>query len=135
MIFVAVKTEHATALNRGIMRLLRPSHLRGSGWTDLYCDMIKHPQLDYTVLCLPEDVYVPLHIEADGQELAAIMAIFVQDGAITQPDADGIVAAVRAYAGQTVRIADFIPPSWVSNVFTIEQLRAGGWLVSDGGLV
>ena len=130
MPFVAVKTDHATALNRGIMRLLRPAHLRGSDWTDLFCGMITHPTLPYTVLCLPDSFLVPIHVAADGAELAEILAVFVEDDAITQQEASGIIAAVQVMAGQQVDIADFIPPSWSDHVITEQQLVDGGWISS-----
>ena len=127
MPYVVVKAEHAEQLNRSIMRLLRPSHLRGNDWTDLYCAMITHPTLGYIALCLPESETVPLHIEADGAELHQILDVFVADSAITQAEADGIVAAIQAYAGQHVRIKDFLPLSWSNNVFTREQMESQGW--------
>ena len=134
MPYVVVKAEHAKFLNEAIMRLLVPSHLREDDWTDLYCPMIKHPQLGYIALILPDVEKVPLHIEADGLELQQIMSIFVNDGAITQEEAGFIVGAVRSYAGQTVKIADFLPPSWSGNVFTEEQMIQGGWFNTSGQL-
>jgi len=128
MPFVAVKTEHATILNRGIMRLLMPSHLRGNDWTDLFCGMIAHPTLPYTVLCLPDSLSIPIHVAADGADLAEILSVFVADEAITQQEATGIITAVQSLAGQQVDIADFIPPSWSSNVFNEQQLIDGGWV-------
>jgi hypothetical protein len=127
MPYVVVWPQHAEQLNRAIMRLKRPSHLRGDGWTDLYCDMVTHPTLGYVALNLPDEATVPLHIESDGAELAAMMEVFVRDQAITQEEATGIVGAVQAMAGQRVRIADFIPPSWSANVFTVEEMQEQGW--------
>ena len=130
MPYVVVKAEHAEHLNRSIMRLLRPAHLRDGYATDLYCPMIKHPQLGYVALVLPETETVPIHIESDGAELVAMMNVFVQDQAITSQEAQGIVAAVQSMAGQEVRVADFVPPSWTANVFTREQMEQQGWFVS-----
>lgn len=130
MPYVVVKAEHAEQLNRSIMRLMRPSHLRDGYATDLYCPMHTHPQLGYVALELPDVEQVPLHIEADGAELNSMMQVFVEDQAITQQEADGIVGAVRAMAGQVVRIADFIPLSWTQNVFTKEQMQQQGWFVN-----
>jgi hypothetical protein len=127
MPYVVVWPQHAEQLNRSIMRLLRPSHLRGDGWTDLYCGMVTHPTLGYKALCLPDNETVPLHVESDGAELAAMMEVFVADQAITQEEANGIVGAVQAMSGQRVRIADFIPPSWSGNVFTAEEMQEQGW--------
>lgn len=130
MPYVVVKAEHAEHLNRSIMRLLRPAHLRDGYATDLYCPMVTHPQLGYVALALPDLETVPIHVESDGAELAAMMDVFVQDQAITIQESQGIVAAVQAMAGQQVRVADFIPPSWTANVFTREQMQQQGWFVS-----
>jgi hypothetical protein len=127
MPYVLTAPQHAEQLSRAIMRLLRPSQLRGEGWTDLYCSVLTHPTSGQTALALPDEEVVPIHIEADGAELAALLAVFVADEALTQPEADGIVAAVQANAGRKVRVADFIPPSWAAYVLTHEQMYAGGW--------
>jgi hypothetical protein len=127
MPYVLTAPQHAEQLSRSIMRLLRPSHLRAEGWTDLYCSVLTHPTSGQTALALPDEETVPIHVESDGAELAALLAVFVADGALTQPEADGIAAAVQAHAGQLVRVADFIPPSWAAWTLTHEQMVAGGW--------
>jgi len=127
MIYVLAAPEHAEQLSRSLMRLLRPSHLRGDDWTDLYCGVVLHPTNGQAALELPESEQVPIHLEADGAELTALLATFVADEALTQAEADGITAAVQANAGQKVRIADFIPPSWSQWVLTREQMEAAGW--------
>lgn len=131
MIYVEIKPEHAEYYSRGIMRLLRPSHLRENNWTDLYCGIITHPVSGRRCLILPETEMVPIHIQADGAELAAILQVSVDDRAITQAEADGIIQAVQAMAGQMVRIADFIPPSWQPYIYTQEQMEAGGWFPEE----
>jgi hypothetical protein len=130
MPYVVVKAEHAEHLNRSIMRLLRPAHLRDGYATDLYCPMMTHPVLGYVALALPDTETVPLHVEADGQELASMMEVFVQDQAISQQEANGIIGAVQAMAGQEVRVADFIPPSWTANVFTRQEMESNGWFTN-----
>ena len=131
MPYVVVKAEHAEHLNRSIMRLLRPAHLRDGYATDLYCPMVTHPQLGYVALALPDLETVPIHVESDGAELTTMMNVFVQDQAITEQEAQGIIAAVQSMAGNEVRIADFIPPSWTANVFTKEQMQQQGWFVNN----
>ena len=128
MPYVTVAPQHAEQLSRSIMRLLRPSHLRGEDWTDLYCSVLTHPATGETALALPDEDTVPIHVEADGEELATLLGVFVADGALTQQEATGIAAAVQANAGQKVRIADFIPPSWAGNVYTRRQIEEAGWL-------
>jgi hypothetical protein len=84
-------------------------------------------------LALPGEETVPIHVEADGDELAALLGVFVSDGALTKAEADGIAAAVRENAGHIVRIADFIPPSWSPYVLTHQQMEAGGWFPHPSG--
>ena len=127
MIYVLTSQEHAEQLSRSLMRLLRPSHLRGDDWTDLYCGVVRHPTTGQTALELPEREQVPIHLEADAGELSALLATFVADEALTQAEANGIIAAVQANAGQRVQIADFIPPSWSQWVLTRAQMEASGW--------
>lgn len=121
----------AEDLNRAIMRLLRPSHLRNGYTTDLYCTMLTHPETGYMALVLPEQETVPVHIEADGAELNAVMSIFVSDGAVSQLEADGLAAALVSLGGQRVSILDFVPPSWSPYVLNKEQMEEGGWFPEE----
>lgn len=127
MLYVIVAPQHAEQLSRSIMRLLRPAHLRGDDWTDLYCPVVQHPTNGQAALVLPEDQHVPIHLESSGPELSELLAVFVGDGALSQEEADGISAAVASNAGQTVKIADFLPPSWSPYVLTAAQAAAAGW--------
>lgn len=127
MPYVLVAPQHGEQLSRSIMRLLRPAHLRDDSWTDMYCAVLRHPTNGQTAVALPDTEQVPIHVEADGAELASLLSVFVQDGALTQQEADGIVAAVQSHAGQQVRIADFIPPSWAQWTLTQQQMQAAGW--------
>lgn len=127
MPYVLAAKQHAEQLSRSMMRLLRPSHLRGDDWTDMYCPVIEHN--GQAALALPDGETVPVHLEADGSELIELLGVFVTDGALTQEEADGIAAAVQANAGQYVAIADFIPPSWQQWVFTQQQMADMGWPV------
>jgi hypothetical protein len=131
MIYVEINPAYAEEYSRGIMRLLRPSHLRNDNWTDFYCQVLTHPVDGRKCLVLPESEYVPIHIEANGQELSQMLQLSVADGSITQMEADAIGAAVVQMAGQTVRIVDFIPPSWQQNIYTKEQLEADGWFTAE----
>lgn len=131
MIYVEINPAYAEEYSRGIMRLLRPSHLRSDNWTDFYCQVLTHPVDGRKCLVLPESETVPIHVEANGQELSQMLQLSVNDGSITQAEADAIGAAVVQMAGQTVRIADFIPPSWQQNIYTKEQLEADGWFPAE----
>lgn len=141
MPLVPINPLLAVPFSRSLMRLLRPSHLRDANYmTDMYCAVIEHPAADGTtatwpLLDLPETQTVPIHIEASGEELIELLAVFVNDGALTQQEADGISGAVQAVAGQEVRIADFIPPSWVPYVLTREQAAQAGYFPDPSFLV
>lgn len=132
MPYVLISPVTAEAFNRGLCRLLRPTHLRDENYvTDLYCAMhtLTGPLDGWMALDLPDVETVPLHPEATGQELADVLSIFVADEALTQQEADAIQSAVQGYLGQTVCIADFIPPSWSTAVYTKEQLVSMGAIV------
>jgi hypothetical protein len=131
MIYVSVAPQYAEELSRGIMRLLRPSHLRDDGWTDLYCPVLTHPENGQTVLSLPENETVPIHAQADGNELSDLLNVFVEDGSLTQEESDNINWAVRSNAGKKVDIINFIPPSWQDYVYTYEELEVNGWFPSE----
>jgi hypothetical protein len=127
MPYVLVNPAHAEQLNRSIMRLLRPEHLRGGYTTDLYCPMVTHPDTGYMALNLPDEETVPIHIEAKGEELAAMLQIFVDDEAMTQEEMDGITTALLGLGGESVAIVDFIPASWQEFVLTRAEMEADGW--------
>jgi hypothetical protein len=76
---------------------------------------------------LPDTETVPIHLQTDGDELQEVLSIFVSDGALTQQEADNIISAVLANRNKEVRIVDFIPASWQSNVYTKEEMEAQGW--------
>lgn len=125
--YVEVKAEHCEMLNRAICRMLRPEHLRDNYVTDLYAAMFTHPVDGRMVLALPETQYVPVHIEASGDELKQVLDIFAKDGAITQAEAKAISDSVPMIAGTQVRVLDLIPPSWIDKVHTHEEMIEDGW--------
>ena len=127
MAYVLVNPAHAENLNRSIMRLIRPEHLRSGYVPDLYCTMHTHPETGYMALDLPDTQTVPIHIESSGDELVAMLQVFVDDEALTQEEMGGIVTALTGLGGQQVRILDFIPASWQDFVLTKEQMDADGW--------
>lgn len=128
MIYVLISPVTAEAFNRGLMRLMRPTHLRDSSYvTDFYCPIVKHPSNGWWALELPETETVPIHTEADGSELRSVLEIFVQDEALTEAEADQITGAVAKLRGQQVRIRDFIPSSWSDYAMTRTEAEAAGW--------
>ena len=128
MPYVLISPVTAESFNRGLCRLMRPSHLRDESYvTDLYCPMHTHPTNGWMALELPDVETVPIHIEATGEELAAVLQIFVDDAALTIEEANNITSAISFVAGQEVRIADFIPSGWAPYVLTHDQMIEGGW--------
>lgn len=123
-----ISRDQSREFSRGLARLMRPSHLRNpADVTDFYCEVISHPSNGWDALVLPETETVPVHLEADGSELLAVLSVFVDKGTLTQADADAIAGAVGSLRGQEVRIADFIPESWSQAVMTQAQAEADGW--------
>ena len=128
MPYILISPETAEPFNRGLCRLMRPDSLRDESYvTDLYCPMHTHPTNGWMALELPDTETVPIHLQTDGSELQEVLSIFVSDGALTQQEADNIISAVLANRNKEVRIVDFIPASWQSNVYTKEEMEAQGW--------
>ena len=117
----------ADDLNRALMRLLRPSHLREGYTTDKLGQKHIHPLTGYAALALDNEQAVPIHVEADGAELNALTDIFVAEGAMTQEEADQLEIDIAAAAGTSIVITEFIPPSWSDYVLTKQQMDSAGW--------
>ena len=89
--------------------------------------MYTHPSNGWMALELPDVETMPIHIDVTGEELLAVLQIFVNDAALTADEASTISAAVSSMAGQEVRIVDFIPSGWSPYVLTHDQMIEGGW--------
>jgi len=97
-----------------------------------YAPIIEHPLAAeypflWPLLQLRSEDVVPISLAANSEPLTQVLEAFVQGGGLTQEEADGIVGAVAAMAGQTVRIVDMIPPSWQQYVMTREAAAALGY--------
>ena len=97
-----------------------------------YAPIIEHPLAAeypflWPLLQLRSEDVVPISLAANSEPLTQVLEAFVQGGGLTQEEADGIVGAVAAMAGQTVRIADMIPASWQQYVMTREAAAALGY--------
>jgi hypothetical protein len=113
-------------LSRGLYKLLDPD---GDG---LYAGIIWHPDGESFPLLQLRDVdEIPISLAADTQPLADVLQAFVDGGGLTEQEVAGIVGAVQFMAGQVVRVADFIPPSWAGRVMTREQAEAAGYFVEQ----
>jgi len=132
MPYVLVAPQHAENLSRSLMRLLMPNHLRQESWTDLYAQVLYHPTNGQAAINLPDDEYVPIHLQVNGYELQSLLNIFIIDGAITQEEANNIISQIQINAGKKVKIIDFIPDSWKQWVYNYTQMKDMGWFVVDG---
>jgi len=130
MILILIDPQLVVPFNRAIMRLLYPSHLRDASYiTDVYCDVIYHPDgVQWPLLVLPDTETVPIHIQASGFELSQLLDIFVLNNGITQQEADEIKSGVLGLVGQQVNLSNLIPASWQPYVFTFEQAIQAGYI-------
>jgi len=132
MLYLLVDPANADDLNRGIMRCLRPSHLRDENYvTDVFAKKVYHPDTGYTALEIDPVQTVPIHIEADGAELFEVINFFVSDGSVSQQEADQMAAGINAMAGQEISVLGFVPNGWLQYVYTREQMVAEGWFPSE----
>jgi len=133
MLYVPIRSDRAADLSAGIQQLTRPPHVRKpEDGCRYWCDWIDHPSNNgWSVLIMPETAEVPVHIEADGKLLGEVLGVFLSDGRITEEEFAGLLAAVPAMAGQTVVIADLIPPSWRSQVMDRDGAIAAGFIPGE----
>lgn len=129
MIYVPVHNDAAAELNRQLYELTQPDAVRDNrNASQFYCRMYVHPLISFTVLELPEEDTIPIHLAADPSGLVAVLGPFVQQGQITQAELDAIVGAVQSLAGQRFAPASMIPSSWQPYVLTREQAIEQGYI-------
>jgi len=132
MLYVYINPVTAHSFNQALYTLMRPKHLRDENYTtNEYCTVLEHPSNGWAALVLPETETVPIHLEATTGELEQVLSIFLNDGALTQEEINGIIDAVDQAKGQQIRIADFIPVSWQTYVFTKEEMTLQGWFPEE----
>jgi hypothetical protein len=130
MPLIPIDPQLVAHFNRSIMRLLRPAHLRDENYvTDFYCNVIYHPTglTQWPLLDLPETETVPIHVEADGVELANMLEAFVTGNGLTREEADGLMGMIPHLRGRQVRMADMIPESWRQYILTHDEARVAGY--------
>jgi len=121
-LYIPAAPHIAERLSRDLYSLVDPS---GDG---LFAGVIPHPQgLGYPLLQFRSTDIVPIAIGADPSQLAEVLQITVDEAALTQEEADGIVYAVAAMSGQSVEVVNFIPASWQPFVMTREQAEQLGY--------
>jgi hypothetical protein len=122
--YVPCSQSQIEGLNLGLAKLV--------GRGERYARVISSPREGFhPLLELRANDIVPISLEADPGPLESVLEVFVEDGALTQDEKDGIVYAVAAMAGQTVKVAAFIPASWQPYVMTREQAKQARYFGSD----
>lgn len=128
-IYVPVHNDAAANLNRQLYKLTQPDGVRDpNNVSEFYCGMYQHPQIPFTVLELPEQDTIPIHLAADPSGLVAVLGPFVDQQQITQQELDGIVGAVQMLAGQRFAPSSLVPPSWQPYILTRQQAIEQGYI-------
>lgn len=121
-VYVPCDPRLIVGLSRGLYQLIDTTR------DGLYAGIIWHPaNAAWPLLQLRSTDIVPISLAGNPEPLAQVLAAFVQGGGLTQAELDGIIGAVHAMAGQTVRIVDMIPASWQPYIMTKEQAQAAGY--------
>lgn len=122
--FVFADKTVAEPLSRALYEVVNP------GQEGLYARVYDHPsgETEYSVLEFRRTDIVPIALGADATPLADALSITVEDGALTQEEVDGIVGAISAYAGQEIKLVDFIPESWADKQITKAQAIEMGYI-------
>jgi hypothetical protein len=129
-LYIPIRSDRVADLSAALHELKRPPYVRDDRDVARYLfAWFDHPSGNgWSVLKMPAETEVPVHVVADGELLAETLSVFLADGRITQEEFDGLLAAVPMFAGQSVRIADLIPPSWQGQVLDEAGARAAGFL-------
>jgi hypothetical protein len=121
-IYVPVDPRLIEGLTMGLGELATP----GRGLP--YAPIIEHPYGQaWPVLQLRGEDVVPISLAANADPLVQVLTVFVENQGLTQEEMDGIVGAVGSQAGQVVRIADMIPPSWQPYIMDRATVEAAGY--------
>jgi hypothetical protein len=125
-IYVPVDPRLIDGLTVGLGELATPQ--RGLP----YAPIVAHPMADkdarlWPLLQLRSEDVVPISLAANSEPLAQVLQAFVDGGGLTLEEMQGLVGAVAAMAGNTIKIADMIPPSWQQYVMTREAAAALGY--------
>lgn len=123
-LYIPTASHLALPLSKALYKIIEPTK------DGLYAGIISHQEdTQYMLLqCRNTDI-IPISLEADTLPLIEALQPTVEDGAITQQELDGIVQAVSYYAGQVVKIQDFIPESWRPRIMDKQQAIDAGYLI------
>lgn len=125
-IFVPVDPRLIDGLAMGLGELATP----GKGLP--YAPQVPHPMAAeypflWPLLQLRSEDVVPISLAANSEPLTQVLQAFVDGNGLTMQEMQGLVGAVSAMAGNTIKIADMIPPSWQRYVMTREGAAALGY--------
>lgn len=125
-IYVPVDPRLIDGLAMGLGELSTP----GRGLP--YAPQVPHPMAAeypflWPLLQLRSEDVVPISLAANSEPLTQVLQAFVDGNGLTLAEMQGLVGAVAAMAGQTVRIADMIPASWQPYILTRETAAALGY--------
>jgi hypothetical protein len=125
-IYVPVDPQLIDGLTIGLGELATPQ--RGLP----YAPIIVHPMADndaslWPLLQLRSEDVVPISLAANSQPLVDVLQAFVDGGGLTLEEMQGLVGAIAAMAGNTIKVAAMIPASWQQYVMTREGAAASGY--------
>jgi hypothetical protein len=122
--FVFATPSVSEPLSRALYKVVNPE---GEG---LYARVHQAPEGHvYDVLQFTLHDVVPIALGADPRPLAEALAITVEHGALKQEEVDKIVDAISTYAGQEVKLTDFIPDSWKQRQISKEEAIELGYQI------
>lgn len=132
-LYVPIRSDRVADLSAAIHQIKRPPAVRDPNDEARYAyAWFDHPSGNgWSLLRIPAEEDVPVHVAADGALLAATLQVFLADGRITEAEFAGLLEAIPALAGETARIADLIPPSWRSQVLDREGAIAAGFIPEE----
>ncbi len=125
-LYIPAASDIAEPLSRALYKIIFP------GRDGLYAQIINHPTDPAAMKLLKcrEIDIIPISLASDPEPLRQALNPSVANGAITQQELDDLIQAVGLNAGKTVRLKDFIPPSWLPYVLNFEQAAIAGYNVA-----
>jgi hypothetical protein len=127
-IYIPADPELIENFSRSLYKLIDPER------DGLYAGIIWHPagnEVAWPLLQLRETDEVPIALAADTEPLAEVLQAFVDGGGLTEEEVGQILAAVQFMAGESVKLVDFVPPSWRPFVMSRQQVIDAGYISDE----
>lgn len=129
MIYVPIHIDKGEELNRQLYKLTQPDGIRDpNNVSEFYCGMYAHPSIPFVALEFPEQDTIPIHLSSNVSGVYNALAIFVDQGQITQQELETIISTLQSNAGQRINPANMIPSSWQQYILTREQAISQGYI-------